>query len=86
MNMTRAALPQMRLHRSGRIFSISWVGRRIGLIRAHAGNEVGDPEKIARLIVALAQRDGLLAYLVRGTDALSSFDEAEAKNSREHER
>jgi len=61
------------------------VGATIEMIRAHAGKEVGDPARIAQLIIALAKRNDLPAHLVLGTDALASFDEAEAARRLSHE-
>ncbi len=54
------------------------VGSIVKLMKAYAGSEVGDPEKIARLIVELPDRDALPAHLILGTDALYVFGRAEA--------
>jgi hypothetical protein len=48
------------------------------MIRAYAGNEIGDPAKIADLIIDLAGRDTLPAHLILGSDALHVFNLAEA--------
>jgi NAD(P)-dependent dehydrogenase (short-subunit alcohol dehydrogenase family) len=45
------------------------IGKFRELIAAHVGNEVGDPERIAKLIVTLASRTTLPARLVLGSDA-----------------
>lgn len=62
------------------------VGAMVKRIRAYAGHEVGDPSRIAHLIVALSQRDDLPAHLILGTDALQSFDEAENRRRIDHAR
>jgi NAD(P)-dependent dehydrogenase (short-subunit alcohol dehydrogenase family) len=54
------------------------VGAVLGMIRAYAGNEIGDPAKIADLIIDLAGRDTLPAHLILGSDALHVFNLAEA--------
>lgn len=62
------------------------VGTTLERIRAYAGNEMGDPARIAQVIRDLARRDDLPAHLVLGTDALASFDAAEAERRAAHER
>jgi len=62
------------------------VGATLARIRAYAGNEVGDPARIAQLVLALAKRSDLPAHLVLGTDALASFDAAEATRQSDHAR
>ncbi|WP_395335809.1 SDR family NAD(P)-dependent oxidoreductase [Novosphingobium sp. BL-8H] len=62
------------------------VGATRARIRAYAGNEVGDPARIAQVIRALARRDDVPAHLVLGTDALASFDAAEAERREAHAR
>ena len=62
------------------------VGATIARIRAYAGNEVGDPVRIAQVILELAQREDVPAHLVLGTDALASFGEAEALRRDAHQR
>jgi NAD(P)-dependent dehydrogenase (short-subunit alcohol dehydrogenase family) len=54
------------------------VGAILGMLRAYAGHEIGDPIKIARVIVDLANRDSLPAHLLLGSDALFVFGKAEA--------
>ncbi len=62
------------------------VGATIARIRAYAGNEVGDPVRIAQILLELAQREDVPGHLVLGTDALASFDEAEALRRDAHAR
>lgn len=45
------------------------LGEFKALIDAYAGHEVGDPERIAKLIVALASRTSIPSRLVLGSDA-----------------
>jgi putative NADH-flavin reductase len=52
------------------------------LIDAYVGHEVGDPERIAKLIVALASRATVPAHLVLGSDAWQVV-EAEEQARRE---
>jgi NAD(P)-dependent dehydrogenase (short-subunit alcohol dehydrogenase family) len=62
------------------------VGQTVDRIRAYAGSEVGDPAKIAALVLALSERSDLPTHLVLGTDALFVFDNAETTRRAEHER
>ncbi|TCM15759.1 short-subunit dehydrogenase [Novosphingobium sp. PhB165] len=62
------------------------VGVTLERIRAYAGNEVGDPARIAQVILGLSRRDDVPAHLVLGTDALASFDAAEAERGEAHAR
>lgn len=62
------------------------VGATLSRIRAYAGNEVGDPARIAQVILELARREDVPAHLVLGTDALASFDEAEGERRAAHAR
>ena len=59
------------------------VGAVFGMLKAYAGNEIGDPEKIAQVIVDLTTRDKVPAHLLIGSDALYFFNEAEGKRQRE---
>ncbi len=61
----------------------STVGERLDMHKAYAGNEVGDPARIAEVIVELTRRDRLPAHLILGSDALRVFEEAEAKRQAE---
>ncbi|GLS17533.1 short-chain dehydrogenase/reductase [Labrys miyagiensis] len=54
------------------------VGGILQLMQAYAGNEVGDPDKIARLVVSLPGRESLPNHLVLGSDALYVLGQAEA--------
>lgn len=146
VNLTRAALPIMRLQRSGHIINVSSMGGRIGIpglsayqaakwavggftevlaqevaalgikvvaiepggirtgwgeiarghvpellsdykptvgallemFAGHIGNEAGDPEKIAQVILRLAAHDSPPAHLLLGSDALQYFARADA--------
>ncbi|MEE4455038.1 SDR family NAD(P)-dependent oxidoreductase [Novosphingobium resinovorum] len=62
------------------------VGATLSRISAYAGNEVGDPARIAQVILELAKREDIPAHLVLGTDALASFDEAEGLRRAAHAR
>ncbi|WP_395397815.1 SDR family NAD(P)-dependent oxidoreductase [Novosphingobium sp. BL-8A] len=62
------------------------VGATLERIRAYAGNEVGDPARIAQIVRDLARRDDVPAHLVLGTDALASFDAAETERREAHAR
>jgi NAD(P)-dependent dehydrogenase (short-subunit alcohol dehydrogenase family) len=59
------------------------VGATLDLMKAYAGNEIGDPAKIAAVIVDLANRDQLPAHLLIGSDALFVFKQAEATRQAE---
>jgi NAD(P)-dependent dehydrogenase (short-subunit alcohol dehydrogenase family) len=59
------------------------VGSMLGMMKTYAGNEIGDPEKIAEVIVDLTNRDQVPAHLLIGSDALHVFNEAEEKRWRE---
>jgi NAD(P)-dependent dehydrogenase (short-subunit alcohol dehydrogenase family) len=62
------------------------VGAMLTRIRAYAGKEVGDPARIAQVMLELAKRDAVPAHLVLGTDALASFDAAEEERRQAHAR
>jgi NAD(P)-dependent dehydrogenase (short-subunit alcohol dehydrogenase family) len=47
-------------------------------IAGRIGNEVGDPEKVAQVIVRLAAHDSPPAHLLLGSDALHRFGQADA--------
>lgn len=53
------------------------VGKILGFMKAYAGQEVGDPAKIADVIVDLAARVTLPPHLILGSDALYVFEQAE---------
>ncbi len=54
------------------------VGTMLGLLQEHVGHEVGDPDKMAKVIVDLARRDDLPMHLLLGSDALFFFDRVDA--------
>lgn len=59
------------------------VGAVLNLMKGYSGNEIGDPEKIAQVIVDLSTRDKVPAHLLIGSDALHVFNDAEAKRQKE---
>lgn len=54
------------------------VGAILNLLKNYVGHEIGDPAKIAQIILDLAERDTLPAHLILGSDALHVFAQAEA--------
>ncbi len=59
------------------------VGARLDSHRNLAGHEIGDPARVAKVIVDLTRRDSLPAHLVLGSDALHVIGEAEAARQAE---
>ncbi|HEY0183354.1 MAG TPA: SDR family NAD(P)-dependent oxidoreductase [Rhodopila sp.] len=59
------------------------VGAVLGMSKAYAGNEIGDPAKIAEVIVTLAGRATLPAHLLLGSDALYVAAQADATRQAE---
>jgi NAD(P)-dependent dehydrogenase (short-subunit alcohol dehydrogenase family) len=59
------------------------VGRVLKLFGEYAGHELGDPAKIATLIVELSRRDDLPLRLLLGGDALYVCEQAETERARE---
>ncbi|MFC5514942.1 SDR family NAD(P)-dependent oxidoreductase [Kaistia terrae] len=59
------------------------VGALLGMIKAYAGNEVGDPARIADVVVDLAGRNTVPAHLILGSDALHIYELAEAARQAE---
>jgi NAD(P)-dependent dehydrogenase (short-subunit alcohol dehydrogenase family) len=59
------------------------VGAMLGMMKAYAGNEIGDPARVAGVIVDLAYRDRLPAHLLLGSDALHVYAQAEAERQAE---
>ncbi|MEK6426180.1 MAG: SDR family NAD(P)-dependent oxidoreductase [Burkholderia gladioli] len=57
------------------------VGRILSLLGSYAGQEVGDPARIAALIVELSRRDDLPMRLLLGGDALFVAEQAEAQRA-----
>jgi hypothetical protein len=54
------------------------VGAVLKMLSAMAGNEMGDPEKIAKVILDLASSDVLPPHLLIGSDAQYVFNMADA--------
>jgi NAD(P)-dependent dehydrogenase (short-subunit alcohol dehydrogenase family) len=61
----------------------SSVGEMRRMLGAYAGHEVGDPAKIAKVIVNLSRSETLPMHLLLGSDALAAFDAAENERRRE---
>ena len=59
------------------------VGRVLELLSAYAGHEVGDPERIARVVLDLATRTDLPRRLLLGGDALFVANQAETARAAE---
>lgn len=59
------------------------VGKILELLGAYGGHEIGDPTKIAALIVQLSRRDDLPLRLLLGGDALYVAEQAEAQRAAE---
>lgn len=64
----------------------SSVGRSLRLFGSYGGREIGDPAKIAALLVELSRRDDLPLRLLLGGDALYVARQAEAQRAEELER
>ena len=54
------------------------VGAMLGLLKDYIGHEVGDPARVAKVVVDLAGRDTVPAHLLLGSDALHVNAMAEA--------
>jgi hypothetical protein len=61
---------------------IASVGALTDLLATHIGQEVGDPAKVAQIILGLAAHDSLPAHLLLGSDAVHYFGQANAARSR----
>ena len=59
------------------------VGAMLDLLKNYAGQEVGDPAKIAQLIVSLTRKESLPRHLLLGSDALHVYRQAEDLRQRE---
>ncbi|RXT48205.1 short-chain dehydrogenase/reductase [Bosea sp. Tri-44] len=59
------------------------VGAVLDLLKAYVGNEIGDPERIAQIILDLSRRETLPAHLVLGSDALFVLAQAEAERQKQ---
>lgn len=55
------------------------VGAVMDLLKAYVGHEIGDPERIAEIVLDLSRRESLPAHLVLGSDALFVLAQAEAQ-------
>ncbi len=53
------------------------VGKMLELMKNYVGKEVGDPKKIAQLVVNLTTHDSLPWHLILGSDALGVYEQAE---------
>jgi NAD(P)-dependent dehydrogenase (short-subunit alcohol dehydrogenase family) len=62
------------------------VGSILELLRSHEGRSEGDPRKIARVIVQLANSDEVPIRLILGVDAEKRVQGAEAARAREAEK
>jgi NAD(P)-dependent dehydrogenase (short-subunit alcohol dehydrogenase family) len=62
------------------------VGAFQEMLKRYVGNEVGDPERVARVIVLLAAHDNPPAHLLLGSDALHYFGQIDAARSAAAER
>jgi len=60
--------------------SVGLAHRRLA---TYTGNEVGDPARIAQVIVDLSRRDDLPAHLILGSDALAAFAASEEVRNRD---
>jgi len=58
------------------------VGAILGMIKTYAGNAIGDPKKVADVVVDLTTHDALPVHLILGSDALHVFGQAEAARQR----
>lgn len=59
------------------------VGAVLALLKNYVGHEIGDPAKIAQIILDLAERDTLPAHLLLGSDALYTFARADGVRQKE---
>jgi NAD(P)-dependent dehydrogenase (short-subunit alcohol dehydrogenase family) len=62
------------------------VGRILQLLKGYGGHEIGDPAKIAALIVQLSRCDDLPLRLLLGGDALFVCNQAETQRAEDLER
>ncbi|WP_412023678.1 SDR family NAD(P)-dependent oxidoreductase [Burkholderia cepacia] len=59
------------------------VGKILDLLGAYGGHEIGDPVRIAKLIVELSRRDDVPMRLLLGGDALFVCEQAETQRAEE---
>lgn len=62
------------------------VGETVRQLEAYWGNEAGDPEKIAQVVVAVAEADRLPPHILLGSDALQGAMHAESARKAADER
>ncbi len=62
------------------------VGETVRQLEAYWGNEAGDPEKIAQVVVAIAEADRLPPHILLGSDGLQGALVAEAARKAADER
>lgn len=74
--VARGAMPKLLPEYEATVGAI--MQRTAGL----SGNEPGDPDKVARVIFDLTQRDDIPEHLILGSDALARVAQAEAMRSR----
>ena len=58
------------------------VGAMLSRLKDYSGTEVGDPRKVADVIVDLASRQNLPPHLLLGSDALRVYEKAEGERRR----
>jgi NAD(P)-dependent dehydrogenase (short-subunit alcohol dehydrogenase family) len=58
------------------------VGVLAATLKNYAGSEMGDPEKVAGIILKLSQQDNLPVHLLLGSDAIALLDQADAVRGR----
>ena len=59
------------------------VGTVMNLLKAYVGHEIGDPERVAKIVLDLAMRDALPVHLVLGSDALFVLAGADAERQKQ---
>lgn len=62
------------------------VGVIAKLFATHIGNELGDPDKVAQVVLQLARHDAPPEHLLLGSDALHFFNQADAARRADAER
>ncbi|MGF9564997.1 SDR family NAD(P)-dependent oxidoreductase [Neorhizobium sp. BT27B] len=58
------------------------VGAMLTHLQEYFGNEIGDPGKVAEVVVGLSKRRNLPAHLLLGSDALAVYAKAEGERQR----
>lgn len=59
------------------------VGAVLDLLKAYVGHEIGDPAKVATIVLDLSRREMLPAHLVLGSDALFVLAQADAERQKQ---